>query len=95
MYCYITLTASTETNFAHSIPTFLDCVQKINEMLPLRIVPLRITEFTPVKTRMNKEFENMMVGQYNALRVWNEEMTKRFSKEQISQPITDVTLRKK
>ena len=39
LYCYITLTALTKTNFNAAVPNFLDKVQRINEMLPLKIIP--------------------------------------------------------
>jgi uncharacterized Fe-S cluster-containing radical SAM superfamily protein len=95
LYCYITLTASADTNFDYVIPKFFDSVQKINSNLPLRIVPLRITEFTPVKKRMNNIFENMLEGQMKAIKVWNMELQNRFSKKEIETAITEINLNNK
>jgi uncharacterized Fe-S cluster-containing radical SAM superfamily protein len=92
LYFYITLTATTDTNFELTIPKFFDSVQSINEMLPLRIVPLRIFEFTPVASRMSAVFTDMMKGQYKALEVWQKEMNKRFSKKLLELPITEIVL---
>jgi uncharacterized Fe-S cluster-containing radical SAM superfamily protein len=91
LYCYITLTASTDTNFTYSIPKFFDRIQKIDELLPLRMVPLRIFKYTPVISRMK---ENMFEGQLIAIKHWKMELSKRFSQEQLQLPITDIELKK-
>lgn len=93
LYCYITLTATHDTDFEIAIPLFLDKVQQIDPMLPLRIVPLRIFEFTPMKSRMTPELADMMnIGQYKAIDVWKKELSKRFSATQLALPITEVVL---
>ncbi len=94
LYCYITLTANSDTNFEMAVPKFLDTVQRIDEVLPLRIVPLRIFEFTPVHSRMNEGFADMLKGQYKAIDIWQTELQRRFSTEQLSQPITEIKLKK-
>jgi len=91
LYCYITLTANTNTNFEVAIPKFFDAVQSIDEMLPLRIVPLKILEFTPVVSRMNNIFSDMIEGQNLAIKAWRNELEKRFKPELLELPITEVT----
>ncbi len=95
LYCYITLTANTDTNFEMAIPKFLDKVQTIDEKLPLRIVPLKIFEFTPVLSRMNGGFDDMIQGQYKAIKVWENELSKRFTKKELGLKITEVTYKGK
>lgn len=93
LYCYVTLTANTDTDFEIAVPKFLDDVQAIDEMLPLRIVPLRILdEYKPVESRVNDEFRDMLNGQYDAIEIWNGELKKRFTKEQLNKPITEINL---
>lgn len=92
IYCYITLTANTDTNFKKQIPIFLDKVQAINQLLPLRIVPLEIKMYSPVASRITQDLENMIQGQYLAIDVWNTELTKRFSKDQLKMKITDIKI---
>jgi hypothetical protein len=94
LYCYITLTANTDTNFEIAVPQFLDKIQTIDEMLPLRIVPLKIFEFTPVVSRMNEMFADMLNGQYKAIDVWKNELQKRYSAKQLAQSITEINLKK-
>lgn len=95
LYCYITLTANTDTNFEMAVPKFLDAIQAIDEILPLRIVPLRIFDvFTPIASRMDDGFRDMLKGQYSAMKVWERELAKRFSTEQLTKPITEIELKK-
>jgi uncharacterized Fe-S cluster-containing radical SAM superfamily protein len=95
LYCYITLTAPTNTNFELAVPKFLDSVQSIDEMLPLRILPLRVFDsYSPVASRMNDTFKDMINGQHVAIEIWKKELIKRYSSEEISLPITEVKLKK-
>jgi hypothetical protein len=92
LYCYVTLTAETKTDFSFTIPKFLDKIQKIHEMLPLRIVPLKISQFTPVKSRMDDTFNDMIKGQFKALEVWQKELENRFTSAERGLQITEVTI---
>ena len=92
MYFYITITAPTTTDFDSTVPTFLDRVQKIHQNLPLRMVPLEIYPFTPVKPRMNKITNDMITGQYNAIEVWQKEIQRRFDRDTVSLPITEISI---
>lgn len=95
LYCYITLTANTDTNFDLVIPQFLDRIQTVDELLPLRIVPLKVYDtFTPIAKRMDDNFKDMLKGQFTAIEVWQKELSKRFSPQQLLQPITEVSLKK-
>lgn len=92
LYFYITLTAPSSTDFNSVIPKFIDKLQSISDQLPLRMVPLQIGMFTPVQSRMNDTFHDMLKGQYSAVSVWNTEIEKRFSQSQRSINIADVKL---
>jgi uncharacterized Fe-S cluster-containing radical SAM superfamily protein len=94
LYCYITLTSHTDTKYENVIPQFLDSIQNIDEMLPLRIIPLKVSEFTPMSSRMNDKFYDMMNGQYNAIEVWQKELLKRFHTDQLMLNVTEVELKK-
>ena len=92
LYCYVTLTAPSNTDFEKVIAIFLDKVQDVHLNLPLRIIPLEIFEFTPVKGRMNEIFNDMIIGQYKAIEVWQKEIEKRFPSTLRSLPITEINL---
>jgi uncharacterized Fe-S cluster-containing radical SAM superfamily protein len=93
LYGYITLTAETSTNFDVAIPKFMDLLQTRNEMFPLRVVPLEVKIYHPIVPRMNPMYDDMLRGQYQALVTWKNELAKRFTKEQLDLPITEVPLR--
>ncbi|MEP7377613.1 MAG: hypothetical protein ABI675_29685 [Chitinophagaceae bacterium] len=92
MYFYITLTSPSTTDFENAIPVFLDKVQTIHPNLPLRIVPLEIQEFTPVKPRMNETTSDLIVGQYKAMGVWKRELQRRFASDLLTTPITEILI---
>ena len=94
LYAYVTLTATTDTDFERAIPEFMDRLQRIADNLPLRAVPLEIVEFSPVLNRMNDTFYNMAEGQYNAIKIWNREIEKRFPAALREQSIADIELKR-
>ena len=91
VYAYITLTTDNIYNIEEKIKIFFDCVQRnIAEHFPLRIVPLKIVEFTPTKKRLNMDYKHAILNQMIVLNVWNEEIEKRFSLKLRNMNITDI-----
>ncbi len=90
LYSYITLPAITSTDFKGAIKWVLDKIQNVDETYPLRIVPLKIQEFTPVVSRIKDLQLNLLEGQEMAIQIWQEEMRRRFSTEDLQKKITDV-----
>jgi uncharacterized Fe-S cluster-containing radical SAM superfamily protein len=93
LYCYITITAKTTTNFERVIPELLDKLQNIHPLLPLRTIPLEILEFTPVKARMTDVFSDMIQGQYKAIEIWQKELQHRFTSDELRRVITDINIK--
>jgi uncharacterized Fe-S cluster-containing radical SAM superfamily protein len=87
LYAYITLTAPSDTDFNNIIPRFLDRIQQIDEKIPLKIVPLRIFEFSPSKERKNVDKKDLLLGQMKAVAVWQKEIERRFALSQRELPI--------
>lgn len=94
LYCYLTLVSPTKTDFKSTIPSFLDRIQKIHELLPLRVVPLRVFRFTPLEKRMDESNRDMYDGQLKAIDIWTSEIQKRFTTSLINTPITEITINK-
>lgn len=92
LYAYITLTAPSNSNFAYDIPNFLDKIQSIHQNLPLKIVPLKIYQFTPTIDRTNVDQSDLLAGQQKAIVIWQSELVKRFSTQMLESPITEVPL---
>lgn len=93
LYSYITLPAVPETNFKEAIAKFCDRIQAIDPNYLLRIVPLKIFEFSPVVSRVKELERKLMEGQGLAINYWNEELSQRFSEEERIIPITEIGLK--
>lgn len=93
LYGYITLTAPLSTNFEFIIPKLFDRFQEIHENLPLRIVPLKIEPYTPLKSRIRAEHEELLAGQLIAMNYWNIELNKRFSTLKLNTDISKVNIK--
>ncbi len=70
----------------------MDRLQRIHPLLPLRTVPLEVTMFTPVQTRMNRGCEDAMTNQYAVASYWEEELARRFTSEDRAKNICDLAL---
>lgn len=92
LYCYLILVSPTITDYKSVIPKFLDRIQKIHELLPLRIVPLRVFKFTPLEIRMDSTHADMLKGQLKAIDFWKVEIQKRFNTKLLNLPITELSL---
>lgn len=69
----------------------MDRLQKIHPILPLRIVPLKIFAFTPTGSRLNNHYNMALKNQNLAIKAWVAELSKRYSKEQLTCRISDNT----
>lgn len=92
LYAYVTLTGPTNVDIRNRIRRFVDKLQTVDAMLPLRTVPLQVRVFTPVQGRMDQSRELALAHQHDAASAWIEELNARFSKEERSCLICDVPL---
>lgn len=92
LYCYVTLTTSSEYNIEAGVRSFVDRLQELDPNLPLRTIPLEITEFSPVTKRLNSDRERALRLQQTAVHEWNAQIQARFSNEQLETDISAVSL---
>lgn len=92
VYAYVTLTSPNTDRTAERVRAFVDRLQSINEKLPLRTVPLQIQLFSPVKSRTTEEHQQALAVQEVAIQAWNMEIEERYSLEERSLPITEISL---
>jgi len=91
-YGYINLTTNTLDGLARKINLIFDRLQNIHELLPLRIIPLKIAIYSPTVSRINDirikalEYQNIVVE------CWKEELYKRFNTEQTNRNIAKIKL---
>lgn len=91
-YGYVTLTSWTDVHLASRMSIFFDRLQGLDPHLPLRIVPLKIQQFGPVKSRMTEDRVRSFAIQEQAIEAWNYEINKRFDGELRGKQISSVPL---
>lgn len=79
LYAYATFTGPSSQGLPGAMRTFVDRLQDIAESLPLRLVPLEITEYGPVTPRLNPARRESMEVQRVAVEAWQAELERRFS----------------
>jgi uncharacterized Fe-S cluster-containing radical SAM superfamily protein len=92
VYAYVTLTTPSGDGIAGRIARFVDRLQRVSPLLPLRVVPLEVQVFTPVGSRLSPVRREALVHQRLAVESWNRELEDRFPAAVRGLPITDITL---
>jgi uncharacterized Fe-S cluster-containing radical SAM superfamily protein len=91
-YGYATFTTDADDRIPEKVSLFVDRLQSISRLLPLRIVPLRVKRFTPAieEGRITPLHERAMRLQDDAVECWQQELTKRFTSTELALPIYAV-----
>jgi uncharacterized Fe-S cluster-containing radical SAM superfamily protein len=96
VFGYVTLTGPNPAVVGNSVPRFVDRLSEIAPELPLRVVPLEIVPFTPMREREERRRaatgETGRTVQAAAITLWRAELERRFSPEQRARNISDVRL---
>jgi uncharacterized Fe-S cluster-containing radical SAM superfamily protein len=92
LYAYATFTAIDDVNVADEMKTFVDRLQEISPMLPLRLVPLEVKTFRPMLGRMKENHARSLRVQWVAVECWRAELKKRFDAPLIEMSIHAVSL---
>jgi uncharacterized Fe-S cluster-containing radical SAM superfamily protein len=90
MYAYVTFVVPTDDRLEERMVSFVDSLQAINRVLPLRTVPLQVASFTPTKNRLDTVRQRALEFQYSALNIWQRLLIERFTTEERSRPISDI-----
>jgi len=91
IYAYATITHPAVSDVRGKMRQFVDKLQEVAPLLPLRTVPLEIAQFGPVLPRLDPVRQQALnAGQYEALAAWQEELERRFSPEQRATTISDI-----
>ena len=92
VYAYVTLTSPTAEHISDRVVKFMDKLQLLHPNLPLRTVPLEVEVFTTVSRRLNGANERALNNQEAAVEVWNRQIEERFSIDERSKTITEISL---
>lgn len=95
VYCYVTLTGPSENAARDQVRRFIDRLQGLDANLPLRVVPLEIRGFSPMRRRMNERHRAAIEYQQRAIDVWMTELEDRFDGKMRALPIASVPLAKR
>ena len=96
LYGYVTLTGDDLSAVKAGVSNLIDRLQALSEGLPLRVVPLKIRNFTPTEKRAKGGGEKFSLAdqvQQFAIDVWMYELESRYSKSERKQNIVDVPIR--
>lgn len=92
VYSYIIFTCNNLENVSKKLDILIKKLQDISYNLPLRIIPIKIEEFSAVSSRLNVERKHSLDNQYTVLRMWNEKIKKYYSKEELNKNIASIKL---
>lgn len=92
LYAYVTLTSPYSDGIREGVSDFVDRLQELDPLLPLRVVPLKIEIFTPVGGRIaeREDRRRSLDIQEEAISAWTHEIEKRFDTASRSLPISAV-----
>jgi uncharacterized Fe-S cluster-containing radical SAM superfamily protein len=88
VYGYATFTATTNEKLHVRMEHFVDRLQGIHPLFPLRTVPLRVTAYSPTEKRLDSAKAKALEIQNEAAAAWDEELRTRFDEATLKQPIT-------
>jgi len=92
IYCYTTFTTPTNQHIGDKMARFVDKLQILDPNLPLRTVPLEIKIYRPMQERLCRLSSEALSNQYCAVDAWVEELSDRYTKEELATSITEVAL---
>jgi uncharacterized Fe-S cluster-containing radical SAM superfamily protein len=92
IYAYVTLTTPYADSARSALSDFIDRLQKVHPLLPLRTVPLEVSTFTPVQSRLDDLCRAALKNQYAVAEYWQEELTNRFTASDRNTSICDVQM---
>jgi uncharacterized Fe-S cluster-containing radical SAM superfamily protein len=92
-YAYVTLTGPDPATVPDAMPRFVDRLQEVHELLPLRTIPLEIVQWGPVNRRMTPQRERALEVQARAVTAWSTELERRFTGDLRDTPIHKIPMR--
>ena len=92
-YAYVTLTGPDRAVLPDAIPRFVDRLQDVHELLPLRTIPLEIVRWGPVHRRMTPLRQCALDVQARAVTAWGMELERRFTSDLRDTPVHQIPMR--
>lgn len=90
VFGYATFTSPDDMTLESKVRSFADRLQQeIHPLFPLRLVPLRVAVYTPTRNRLDAQRESSLEIQKEVVALWQSELRKRYSPEQLMLPIIE------
>ncbi|MEQ1741104.1 MAG: hypothetical protein ABL869_01195 [Candidatus Nitrotoga sp.] len=94
LYAYATFTSPPGHCTKQRMSAFVDRLQAIDPLLPLRTIPLAIRPFSATKHRMDRQHECSIDEQSLAGDLWDDELRVRFSTAELDLPYESINIRR-
>ncbi len=92
LYGYVTFTTDDVSDLEERMANFINRLKKIHPLLPLRIVPLKIAIFTPVKNRLNPSYIEAVENQKRVYKEWKKQLEDIYEESLLNTRICDIFL---
>jgi organic radical activating enzyme len=92
IYGYVTFTTDSLKDLEKRMDSFISRLRNIHNLLPLRIVPLKIILFDTVKIIYADKYQKCLDNQKIVFHEWLKQLNKYYSKEQLNANICDISL---
>lgn len=92
VYAYVTFSAPSYERLEERMFDFVNRLQEVHPLLPLRTIPLRIKSFAATRRRADLVHQSTFSGQEAAFSAWRRELEKRFAPENLRLGYDEVSL---
>lgn len=92
MYAYATFTAEPTDQLPVQMRDFVDRLQEVDPMLPLRTIPLEVRPYSSLTERVGNDGAPWMEFQYEAAAAWEHELVSRYTESELAAAYEDVPL---
>ncbi len=91
IYGYATFTCPNVIDLKQKMAVFIDRLRAINDLLPLRVIPLQIEPFTPTNSRLNVLRSSSIANQLAAVQEWSKCLDHIYPTSLRTRPIHEVS----
>ena len=93
LYAYATFTTNVSDGIEEAMARFIDKLQGISRLLPLRLVPLEVRRYSPLEERIDNRIWTVAdESQHRAIAAWIRELDMRFNGDERATSIVDIRL---
>ena len=92
MYAYATFTSLDDSRVASAMGDFVDRLQAVHPLLPLRTIPLEVKPYSVTRSRGVADLRRVLDRQDAAAQAWESQLLRRFTSEQLARPYEQVRL---